>query len=190
MSACINPIWQSVMIKRCFMQENALAWDLIIYKCVFDKDVKLKIKGGNMALVKFNRDVLPTFSNLIDDFFGRDMLNFPGWNYASPRVNVREDENNYHVEVAAPGMKKDDFNLSLDNNVLTISSELKEENENKNGSYTRREFSHQTFSRSFTLPETVNVDKIDAKYKDGILNIVLPKKEEAKQKPAKTIKIS
>lgn len=141
-----------------------------------------------MALIKFNRDLLPTV-NWMDDFFGRDMLDFPGFGN-SPKVNIREDDDNYYVEVAAPGMKKEDFNLSLDNDVLTISSEIKEEKENRNGNYTRREFSYSSFSRSFTLPELAEADKIEAKYKDGILNIIMPKKEEAKRKPVKTIKIS
>lgn len=141
-----------------------------------------------MALIKFNRDLLPAV-NWMDDFFGRDMLDFPGFGN-SPKVNIREDDDNYYVEVAAPGMKKEDFNLSLDNDVLTISSEIKEEKENRNGNYTRREFSYSSFSRSFTLPELAEADKIEAKYKDGILNIIMPKKEEAKRKPVKTIKIS
>ncbi len=143
-----------------------------------------------MAMIKFNRDLLPTFNHWMDDFFGRDMMDLPNYGYNAPKVNIQENADNYHVEVAAPGMKRDDFNLTLDNNVLTISSELKEEHENKNGNYTRREFSYQSFSRSFTLPESVEADKIEAKYNDGILRIVIPKKEEAKQKPAKTIKIS
>lgn len=142
-----------------------------------------------MALIKFNRDLLPTV-NWMDDFFGRDMFDWPQLGYSSPKVNIREDNDNYYVEVAAPGMKKENFNLSLDNNVLQISSESKEDHEEKNGKYTRREFSYQSFSRSFTLPESVDAEKIEAKYKDGILSILMPKKEEAKQKPAKTIKIS
>jgi HSP20 family protein len=143
-----------------------------------------------MALIKFNRDLLPTVNNWMDDFFGRDMFDLPQMGYSAPKVNIREDNDNYFVEVAAPGMKKEDFNLSVDNNVLQISSELKEEHDNKTDNYTRREFSYQSFSRSFTLPESVNADKIEAKYKDGILSILMPKKEEAKQKPAKNIKIS
>ncbi len=142
-----------------------------------------------MAMIKFNRDLLPTFNHWMDDFFGRDMME-PNFGFNSPKVNIQENADNYHVEVAAPGMKRDDFNLTLDNNVLTISSELKEDHEDKNGNYTRREFSYQSFSRSFTLPESVEAEKIEAKYNDGILRIVIPKKEEAKQKPAKTIKIS
>jgi len=143
-----------------------------------------------MALIKFNRDLLPAV-NWIDDFFGRDMFEFPVFGgFSTPKVNIREDENNYYVEVAAPGMKKEDFNVSLDNDVLTISSEVKDEKENRSGNYTRREFSYSSFSRSFTLPELAEADKIEAKYRDGILSITMPKKEEAKRKPVKTIKIS
>jgi HSP20 family protein len=103
-----------------------------------------------------------------------------------------ETENEFKVEVAAPGMEKKDFNINLDNNVLTISSEKEEtkEEKDKKGNYTKREFSYSSFQRSFTMPDSVNVDKIAAAYKDGVLNITLPKREEAKVKPAKVIKIS
>jgi HSP20 family protein len=96
------------------------------------------------------------------------------------------------VEMAAPGMKKDDFQIELDNNVLTIRSESKNEKEEKDGEiYTRREFSYRSFQRSFNLNnEVVDNTKIKATYQDGLLHLVLPKKEEAKPKPARTIKIS
>jgi HSP20 family protein len=94
--------------------------------------------------------------------------------------------------VAAPGMSKGDFKLNYDNGRLTISSEKKMENEEKDGdTITRREFSYQSFQRSFTVPETmVNADKISAKYDNGILHVTLPKREEVKPKPAKEIKIA
>ena len=92
--------------------------------------------------------------------------------------------------MAAPGFSKDEFRIELNNDLLTISSEKKVENETKEGeNFTRREFSYQSFSRSFTLPNTVNSDKIGAKYENGILKVLIPKKEEAKPKPAKQIKI-
>ena len=141
-----------------------------------------------MAIVKFNNDWLPSVSNWFDDFLGRE-YNFPEVSYSTPRVNIKEEGDNYHIEVAAPGMKKEDFNLSLENNVLTVSTERKDEKERKDENYTRREFNYHYFKRSFTLPEQVEADKIEAKYQDGILRIMLPKKEEAKQKPAKNIKI-
>ena len=92
--------------------------------------------------------------------------------------------------MAAPGLQKKDFRIDLANDVLTISSEKKVENETKKGQqFTRREFSYQSFSRSFTLPNTVDSEKISATYENGILRVLIPKKEEAKTKPARTIEI-
>ncbi|MFC2109590.1 Hsp20/alpha crystallin family protein, partial [Bacteroidota bacterium] len=88
-----------------------------------------------------------------------------------------------------PGLKKSDFQLNLDNQILSISTEKKKEEEHKDENYTRREFGYSSFKRTFTLPESVDDDKIGANYKDGILKIILPKKEEAKQKPARSIDI-
>ena len=106
------------------------------------------------------------------------------------KVNIKETGDAYVVEMAVPGLKKSDFQIDLDNHVLSISTEMKEENEQKEDNYTRREFGYSSFKRTFTLPDSVDDSKIDAKYEDGILNIHLPKREEAKQKPARTIKIS
>ncbi len=109
-----------------------------------------------------------------------------------PAVNIMENDNEFQVEVAAPGMKKDDFKIELDNNVLVISSERehKEEEKDEKGNYCRREFRYASFRRSFTLPEgKVNVDKINAKYTDGVLQIHLPKREEVKPKPLRSINI-
>jgi len=107
-----------------------------------------------------------------------------------PAVNISDNENDFTVEMAAPGMKKSDFNINLDHNVLTISSEQKEEKEQKDKHFTKKEFSYRSFERSFTLPEAVDQEKISAKYIDGVLKVVLPKKEEAKVKPSKLIKVS
>ena len=110
-----------------------------------------------------------------------------------PAVNVRETNDAFELEVAAPGMTKDDFKVELDNNMLVISAqkEEKHEEQQENGNYTRREFSYQSFTRSFSLPERlVEGDRISAKYHDGILHITVPKTEEAKMKPAKQIEIS
>ncbi len=108
----------------------------------------------------------------------------------SPRVNIRETDDEFLVEMAAPGMKRDDFHVELDNDMLKISTEIQNSNEDENDSYTRREFSFESFSRSFYLPNTVEADKIKAKYEDGMLRLMIPKKEEAKRKPPRTIKIS
>jgi HSP20 family protein len=106
-----------------------------------------------------------------------------------PAVNVNEDENQFNIEVAAPGMDKKDFKLDLNHNVLTISSEKMEKKEDDNKKFTRREFRYSSFNRSFTLPNSVNEEGIKASYKEGILNISIPKKEEAKEKGPKHIEI-
>ena len=118
--------------------------------------------------------------------------NFAGDNSTLPAVNVKENENGFQIDVAAPGLQKGDFKINYDRGRLTISSEKKTEHEEKEGDKVKRkEFSYQSFQRSFGMPEdTVNVDKIEAKYTDGILHVKLPKREEVKPKPAKTIKIS
>src|SRR5215210_575122 len=98
-----------------------------------------------------------------------------------PSVNVIENEQNYDVSVAAPGLKKEDFKIDLNGNMLTISSEKEEQKEEKEGKYNRKEYNYSSFSRSFTLPEDVNRDQIQAKYEDGVLKLTLPKKEEVKK---------
>ena len=111
--------------------------------------------------------------------------------YSLPSINVKETNDEFINKIAATGMIKDDFKINLHKNVLTVSSEKKDENEEKNENYTQREFCYQTFQRSFTVPENnVASDKITANYSDGILNITLPKREEVKPRPAREIKIS
>ncbi len=147
-----------------------------------------------MSLIK-RYENYPAWSNFFNDFFNRDWLdwttrNFSDTNTTLPSVNIKEGEENYEVEMAAPGLQKKDFRIDLANDVLTISSEKKVENETKKGQqFTRREFSYQSFSRSFTLPNTVDSEKISATYENGILRVLIPKKEEAKTKPARTIEI-
>jgi HSP20 family protein len=99
-----------------------------------------------------------------------------------PAVNIVEGTNDYQVSLAAPGLKKDDFRIDVEGNMLTISSEKEENKEEKDAKHTRREYSYSSFSRSFTLPEEVNQEKIDAVYVDGVLKLTLPKKEEARRK--------
>lgn len=146
-----------------------------------------------MTLVKKNVGYAPTLSNFFDDFFTRDLFNWPSTSSTGttiPTVNIYETDAEFHVEMAAPGMSKEDFKVELDNNTLTISSQRTSENEdNEQKNYQRREFSFQSFMRTFHLPESAEAEKINAKYTDGILSLVIPKKEEAKRKPVKTIKI-
>jgi len=135
-------------------------------------------------------------TNLFDDFFSRDIWNWGLANSSStnttlPAVNIRETAEHFEVEMAAPGMNKEDFKIELEGNELRINSEKQQDNEvNEGERYTRREFSYQSFQRSFTLPkEVVDVDQINAKYENGVLRLLIPKKEEAKQKPARMIEI-
>ncbi|WP_320113549.1 Hsp20/alpha crystallin family protein [Draconibacterium orientale] len=117
--------------------------------------------------------------------------NFSSTNTSLPAVNVKETDDDFVIEVAAPGMSKNDFNVNFKNNVLTISSEKKNEKEEKNENYTRKEFSYQSFQRSFTVAENAVVgEKISAKYDNGILHIILPKRDEVKPQPERQIKIS
>lgn len=133
--------------------------------------------------------------SILDDFFGRDLLYNvfeDNTGISIPAVNIVDNSDEFKIEVAASGLDKKDFKIDLDNNVLTISSEkeLKDEEKDEDDKYMRREFSYTSFKRSFTIPQSVDADKIKAKHKDGILQIQIPKKEEAKQKPPKTIEIS
>ena len=132
-----------------------------------------------------------------DDFFTRDLFNWGLTNNSNtgttiPAVNIKETADSFQVEMAAPGMTKKDFKIELDSNVLTITSERQHEQEQKEGErYSRKEFSYQSFQRTFTLPkEVVDDDKIEARYDNGVLHLVIPKKEAAKQKPARMIQIN
>lgn len=132
-----------------------------------------------------NQDV-----NLIDRILNNDVFNSNYSTSTLPSVNIKETEDKFEVEVAAPGFDKKDFNIELNNHDLIISSERKEENKQQDGErYTRREFSYQSFSRTLTLPKIIASEQISAKYKDGVLLIDIPKLEEAKPKPPKRIAI-
>jgi HSP20 family protein len=154
-----------------------------------------------MTLVRRNRNGnanwLPSWSNWFDDVMTRDLFDWSNTNFSNtgttlPAVNIKETDDHFAVEVAAPGMRKEDFKVELDNNLLTISSERQDEHVEKDGErYSKKEFSYQSFQRSFTLPQgMVKEDKIEAKYKDGVLHLIIPKAEEARKKAARTIQIS
>ncbi|CAM2864537.1 Hsp20/alpha crystallin family protein [Chryseobacterium flavum] len=149
-----------------------------------------------MNLIKRNWNNSSVFPNLFDDFFNRELFNWGNNNYSStsttvPSVNIRENADAYEVEVAAPGMEKNDFEIKLDGNLLTISSSKEDNHETEEGNYTRREFSYQSFQRSFELPrDVVDQENIQAKYENGLLLLTIPKKETAKQKPPRLIEIS
>ncbi|GAA4914268.1 Hsp20/alpha crystallin family protein [Mucilaginibacter defluvii] len=136
-----------------------------------------------MTLVKFgnnrNRSVSPFFSDVFDSFLNDS---FVSDRLASrvPAVNIAETENEFHIELAVPGLKKEDFKINLDKNVLSISAEKKTENVDEGKKYSKREYSYNSFVRSFTLPESADQSRIEADYTDGILKLSVAKKEEAK----------
>ena len=124
--------------------------------------------------------------SLFEDFFNKPLLDLFDGGFSSrlknvPAVNITERKDDYLVSMAAPGLKKEDFKIDVEGNLLTISSETEEQKEEKEERYTRQEYSYSSFERSFTLPDDINKDKIDAHYKDGVLELILPKKEEAKK---------
>ncbi len=133
------------------------------------------------------------YPGAFNSFFGKDLMDelfAPAFVGSAPAVNVVENEEGYRIEVAAPGLQKSDFKLNLNHNRLTISAQKEEKGEEKKEKYTRREFSYSSFQRTFTLPTTVDGEKIEAAYTDGILQVQLPKKEEAKVKPQRSIEIA
>jgi len=137
-----------------------------------------------MALVKFNEGregnlTRSSFSDIFENFFNDSFISDRMISRV-PAVNIAESEGYYHIELAAPGLKKEDFKLDLDRNVLTISAEKTTEQENKEKQYNKREYSYTSFVRSFTLPDSVDDANIDASYTDGVLKIDVAKKEEAK----------
>ena len=143
-----------------------------------------------LPLVRSKKDV----PNLFEDFFGKNLWNDvfgeSGWSN-TPSVNVFEKKKQFEIEVAAPGLDKNDFHIDLNDNVLTISSETKKENEEKDGDkVVFREFNYSSFNRSFRLPDGVDANKIKASHKNGILKIELPKKEEYLTKETRRISIS
>jgi HSP20 family protein len=148
------------------------------------------LKNTTMNLIK--RNSVP-FPSIIDELLKPDWLGgMQSFNANVPAVNIKETDTSFGIELAAPGKKKEDFNIEIDHNVLTISSEEKAEKEEKDteGKYTRKEFSYSSFRRAFTLPETVNTENINATYENGVLHIALPKREEALPKPKRLIEIA
>lgn len=125
------------------------------------------------------------------DFFNEDFLpSFTRNANTLPAVNIKEDEKAFKLEIAVPGIDKKDLKIDLKDDTLTIASEHKDEKEEKNNGYTRREFSYNSFCRSFYLPENIDVEKIDATYKDGVLEVSIPKREEDKKLRSREVKIS
>lgn len=154
----------------------------------------LLTKKGN--ILKRNQTGLgsfPAWTSFIDELFN-DQLDYVSGTSEhssgfSAKVNIKESDDDYKMEFVVPGFKKSDFIIDLDNDTLSVSAEVKTKEEQKDELFTRREFKVASFKRTFSLPETIESEKIEANYIDGILNLTIPKKEEAKPKPARTITI-
>ena len=149
-----------------------------------------------MSLIKFNNRnrLFPSWNNESlknflgnDDFFNNDFLEEDS---LMPAMNVKEHEKDFEIEFAAPGFSKKDFEVTINENILNVCGEKKQETEEKNEDYTRKEFNYNSFKRSLQLPKSVSADQnVKATYKDGILKLNLQKKEEAKAKPKKVIEV-
>lgn len=149
-----------------------------------------------MSIIKRN-GMFPPMNSLFDNFFATDgrnwgLNNFSSTNTTLPAVNIKETADAFEVQMAAPGMNKNDFKIELDGNQLTISSEKQTQDEEKQDErYTRREFSYQSFQRVFQLPkEVVDAENIQARYENGVLQLTIPKREEARQRPPRMIQIA
>lgn len=143
-----------------------------------------------MSLIK-RSDYWPSLGgSLLSDFFNDDRFPDSSWGggRSMPAVNIKENEKNYEVEVAAPGYDKKDFHVSLDHGLLTVSAEKRAEKEKKEDNYTRREFGYSSFSRAFNLPTNTNEEQIDASYADGVLKLTIEKKPNGKPKKEISIK--
>jgi len=138
-----------------------------------------------MTLVKFNQPLTKSFDNLLEGFWNDAFT--PTLKGDAP-VNISETKDAYKLDFSVPGRAKEDFNVSIDRNLLTISYEKKQEQKDETEKRLRREYSFESFKRTFTLDEKIDADKVSAKYENGILSLELPKKEEVKISP-KTVEI-
>lgn len=151
-------------------------------------------KNGNIVNRKRNNSgTFPAWNSFIDELFKDEFDNVKNTDFnkgnTSPKVNIKETTDAFILEMAVPGFNKSDFVIDLENETLSISTEIKTEESETKDDYTRKEFGYASFKRSFILPDTVDGDKIEAAYTDGILSITIPKREEAKPKPARKITI-
>jgi len=143
-----------------------------------------------MNLIRFNQHPVNMLSELMEDFDRNFFFRSQETRANMPSVNIIETEEGFSLELAAPGLKKEDFKINLDNNILSISAETQNESEEKTEKMIRKEFSYNSFRRSFSLPKAIDLEKIKADYKDGILSVGLPKREEAKVAINREIAIS
>ncbi|MBX2929846.1 MAG: Hsp20/alpha crystallin family protein [Saprospiraceae bacterium] len=145
-----------------------------------------------MSLIKYDPFApVRSLTNVVDEFFNRGIGELIGYDHAFsvPSVNVVEKPDSFTIEVAAPGLEKGDFKVSVENGCLVISAKKEKNEEVKEGKYTRREFNYTSFSRSFTLPETVNYENVHGNYENGVLRVQLPKREVAQIENARVIEI-
>jgi HSP20 family protein len=141
-----------------------------------------------MTLIRWHRPA--GLADMFQNFFDSDFNDFFSRRFSDPAANIIESPESFELDLAAPGMKKDDFRIHLENNILTVSSEVEDEKLDEGKNYSRKEFSYGSFTRSFTLPKIIDLDKIKADYENGILKVLLPKKEEARLEVKKEIKIA
>lgn len=138
------------------------------------------------------KKIAPSFRSILDDFWGTDDFFerrwMPAQQFKTPAVNIKDNDKDFEIEVAAPGLNRDDFEVTIENNILSISCEKEEKKEEKEENYTREEFNYTAFSRAFSLPDNVDTETVDAKYRDGVLTLTL-QKTEVLEPAAKTIDI-
>jgi HSP20 family protein len=148
-----------------------------------------------MKLIKRNTEPSTGFDSMLDHFFNDTFLNWPAaptsnWG-KQPAYNIKEEDDHWHVELAVPGMEKSDFKINLENDTLTISTSKSESKHESTDNYKVRQFGYASFTKSFRLPENmINEDEISANYKDGVLYISLPKRDEAKANLKREITIA
>ena len=148
-----------------------------------------------MTLIKFNNrlarkfDARPMFADFLNEMYA-DVLAPESKLNSVPAVNITEAKDKFVVAVAAPGLSKEDFKISIENDLLSISAEKKEDTKEDQGNFSRREFSYTSFQRAFNLPENVNAENVNASYENGILTLNIPKKDEANAKQVLEVKIS
>lgn len=159
--------------------------------CILErKKCKLK-EDKKMTLIKWKPTTYtPVFSDFWNNFY-KDFSQVAGseGSFSAPAVNISENAQGYELEIAAPGLTREDFNLSLEKNLLTISANKEDKEEDNTAKVVRREFSYYSFKRSFELPDLTDGDRISASYENGVLKVSIPKKEEAKDKEPRKIEI-
>lgn len=152
------------------------------------------IKNGNKKIYDSSINSLPSLPSWFDEFlgnsFGNEFVSNFNTGLTLPAVNVLDSDNEFIVEMAVPGLNKSDFDINIDNSLLSIGVHREAKQDERIENYTIREFGYSSFKRTFTIPKSVDIDKISATYNDGIMKVLLPKREEAKKKPIKNIKIS